>query len=150
MSTQYLDPINQNEIVDQLQNAPNMEKVYEIVNRVFPNWIENILDHYCPNYPHLEQNWHYLCRTNGFTPSQIIIVSHLSDDNDHMLMNNFLDLFYKAGFTVRLNKHCSPCSTCQQYVVPSEFMYNKLKEHNIRNLPSNWTSTCKRCNEQER
>ena len=148
MST-FTDPDNQNEIVDQIQNAQTIGTVYEIANRVFPNWIQDIVPHYCQNYPHLQQNWHYLCKQNRFVPSQIILVTYLSDDSDHSLMNIFLDVFYRAGFALRLNQHYRACSTCKQYAVPSEFMYNKFKEHNINPLPSVWTSTCKCCNEIE-
>ena len=146
MST-FTEPINQNEIVEQIRNAPDIGTVYDIANRVFPNWIQHIFYHHCPNYPHLEQNWHYVCRINGFRPSQIILVNSLSDESDNYIMNIFLDVFYKGGFAVRLNQHYSACSKCMQYAVPLEFMYTKFIEHNITQLPSVWTSTCKFCNE---
>jgi hypothetical protein len=38
-------------------------------------------------------------------------------------------------------------SMFQMYAVPLEFMYTKFIEHNITQLPSVWTSTCKFCNE---
>ena len=146
-STTFSDPTNLSTIVEQVKNAQTIRNIYEIANNVFPNWILNFVSHYCQNYPHLEQNWHYICKQNNFRPSQIIIVSYLSDDSEHSLMNIFLDIFYKAGFIVRLTDHYTICQNCNQFVVPTKFMYDNFTERNITTIPSTWTPTCKNCNE---
>ncbi len=144
--TNYSDPADLDEIVEKIKNVQTFEGIYEIVNQVFPNWILKFVPRYCPNYPHIELNWHYICKENGSRPAQIIIVSYLSDDKDHRLMNIFLDVFYSSGFVVRLNQHYDVCSDCKQFAVPTEFMYQCFVEKNASYLPSRWTPTCKNCN----
>ena len=145
----YNDPEDIDSVVEQIMGAQTIGSIYEIANNVFPNWILTFVPHYCENYPHLEQNWHYICRKNESVPSQIVLVSYLSDDKDHKLMNMFLDVFYRAGFVIRSIDHYVTCQACDQFVVPTKFMYDKFKEHNIRNeIPSVWSSICKHCSEE--
>lgn len=140
----FSDPVEMDEIVDQIKNAQTIGSIYEIANNVFPSWIIGFVPHYCPNYPHLEQNWHYICKQNGFRPSQIVIVNYLSDDKHHKLMNMFLDIFYRAGFVVRLVDHYSICQGCNQFAIPTKFIYDMFVDRNI-SVPSRWTSICKEC-----
>jgi hypothetical protein len=92
-----------------------------------------------------------MCYQNGIFPAAIVLVSYLSDDEEHRLMNIFLDAFYKGGFVVRLVKHFSPCPTCSNFqtAVPTKFMYDKFVENNIVSLPLTWSPTCKKCNENK-
>ena len=142
----YTDPSNLDDIVEQIKNAQTFEGIYQIVNTVFPNWILKFVPHYCPNYPHIQQNWYHICRQNNLKPAQIIIVNYLSDDKEHRLMNIFLDVFYSSGFVVRLNQHYDICSRCQSFAVPTEYMHRCFVERNIPNIPSVWTPTCYNCN----
>jgi hypothetical protein len=148
-STRFSDPIDLDSIVQQIKNAQTIGSIYEIVNNVFPDWILNFVPDYCLNYPHLKKNWHYVCKQNNFKPSQIIIVNYISDDRNHSLMNIFLDVFYRAGFIVRLIEHIAVCPSCKQVAVPTKFLYDKFIERDISTIPNSWTPTCKNCNDTE-
>jgi len=146
----FKDPDNLNDIVNQIKNAQTIGTIYSIINNVFPNWILGFTRRYCPNYPHLTQNWHYICKQNNFIPAQVIIVSFINnfESKEHTLMNIFLDIFYKSGFSVRLSSNYKICPDCNNYVVPTINMYEKFVECNIETIPSTWTETCKKCNEE--
>lgn len=145
--SQFTDPNNLDIVVQDIKSCRTIGELIELVNNVFSGWIIGLFPRYCYSYPHLTQNWNYICNQNGVQPAMIVIVSYLSDDKDHSLMNIFLDAFYKAGFVVRLVEHYIPCSSCYQAIVPSRLIYDKFVENNILRLPSIWTSTCRECNE---
>lgn len=145
--SQFNDPDNLDMVVENIKSCKTIGELIELVNNVFSGWIIGLVPRYCEAYPHLTQNWNYICNQNRVNPAMIVIVSYLSDDKEHSLMNIFLDTFYKAGFLVRLVNHYAPCSKCHQFIVPSREIYNKFVENNILRLPSVWTSTCQECNE---
>ena len=147
--SQFTDPEDLDRVVEDIKACKTIGELIELVNNVFSGWIIGLVPRYCESYPHLTQNWNYICNQNGVRPTMIVIVSYLSDDKEHSLMNIFLEAFYKAGFVVRLVDHFAPCSTCYQMVVPSREIYDKFVENNILRLPSVWTSTCKQCNESK-
>ncbi len=145
--SQFTDPEDLDRIVADIKGCRTIGELIELVNNVFSGWIIGLVPRYCESYPHLTQNWHYICNQIGVRPAMIVIVSYLSDDKEHSLMNIFLESFYKAGFVVRLVDHFAPCSRCYQMVVPSREIYGKFVENNMLRLPLAWTSTCKQCNE---
>ena len=145
--SQFTDPDDLDRIVQDIKSCKTIGELIELVNNVFSGWIIGLVPRYCNAYPHLTQNWNYISNQMRVQPSMIVIVSYLSDDREHSLMNIFLETFYKAGFVVRLIDHFAPCSTCLQAIVPSRAIYNKFVENNILRLPSVWTSTCQECNE---
>ena len=147
--SQFNDPDNLDRVLEDIKACKTIGELIELVNNVFSGWIIEIIPKYCKAYPHLTQNWNYICNQNRVQPTMIVIVSYLSDDREHRLMNIFLDAFYKAGFVVRLVDHYSPCSSCYQSVIPTREIYNKFVENNILRLPSVWTSTCQDCNENK-
>lgn len=147
--SQFSDPDNLDKIIEDIKSCRTIGELIELVNNVFSGWIIGLVPKYCSAYPHLTQNWHYICNQNRVRPAMIVIVSYLSDDSEHSLMNIFLDAFYKAGFVVRLVNHFAPCSSCYQAIVPSRSIYDKFVENNILRLPSLWTSTCQNCNENK-
>jgi hypothetical protein len=145
----FTDTEDLDRIVQDIKACKTIGELIELVNNVFSGWIIGLVPRYCNSYPHLTQNWNYICNQMRVNPSMIIIVSYLSDDKEHSLMNIFLETFYKAGFVVRLVEHYAPCSRCHQFIVPSREIYNKFVENNILSLPSLWTSTCQECNENK-
>jgi hypothetical protein len=146
--SQFTDPEDLDRVVADIKGCKTIGELIELVNNVFSGWIIGLVPRYCESYPHLTQNWNYICNQIGVRPAMIVIVSYLSDDNEHSLMNIFLEAFYKAGFVVRLVEHFAPCSRCYQMVVPSREIYEKFRENmNILRLPLAWTSTCRQCNE---
>lgn len=147
--SKFNNPEDVERIVDIIKSTKTIGDMFELVNNVFEGWLIGLIPRYCKSYPHLTQNWHYICRQNGVRPTMIVIVSYLSDDKEHSLMNIFLEAFYKAGFVVRLVEHFVPCPTCNEVVVPTNFIYDKFVENNISTVPSVWTPTCSECNENK-
>ena len=147
--SQFTDPEDLDRVIDDIKACKTIGDLIELVNNVFLGWIIGLVPRYCESYPHLTQNWHYICHQHRVQPVMIVIVSYLSDDKEHSLMNIVLEAFYKAGFVVRLVEHFAPCSSCEQFVVPTREIYDKFVENNILRLPSVWTSTCKVCIESK-
>ena len=58
----------------------------------------------------------------------------MSDKEDHKLIRIFADLFTTSGSVLRTINDLLPCSQCAS-AIPSEYVYNKMKEHKIKTLP---------------
>ena len=62
-------------------------------------------------------------------------------ENDEQL--SFAELLTHAGFIVRTKAELIPCSVCRS-AIPSETIYNKMKEHNMK-FNFQWSNKCRNC-----
>jgi hypothetical protein len=133
--TELNDPTSFNEI----NQLATMKDVFDLIERKYPNWIVDLVDKYSDDYPHLQNNWQTLVNYSKTKMQKIIIVENF--DNEEQL--SFAELLTHAGFIVRTKVELIPCSVCNS-AIPSETIYNKMKEHNIQ-FNFTWSNKCKNC-----
>jgi hypothetical protein len=124
-----------------LQNLKNMNEVFKYIQNTYPGWIMNILPSYPEEYSNLTKNWNEICELGKCKPQKILIVRDYSDENFLV----FSELFSMVGFHVRTISEIQECVNCHNKAIPTKFMYEKLKEQNNVNLPTEWKNSCKEC-----
>jgi hypothetical protein len=142
----FKDPENVEDIKETLKTLPTMKDILDLINKVFPNWIVTFFDKYSNDYPHLDKNWELITKELNIPKSQILIVENIynKDDEEHLLINLFCDIFTRSGFIVRRKNEIFPCEVCNA-AIPNNESYNKMKESNIQ-VPETWTQKCTTCN----
>jgi len=76
------------------------------------------------------------------------MVEFLAFDNNHLLLTAFVEVFTKAGFSVRVGAEFAPCPECHAGV-PIQGVYDIMKSEGNNNIPDSWSSRCKRCWKEE-
>jgi hypothetical protein len=142
----YIDPPNAPEIISKMYNLSTLGDIKNLVDEIFPEWFVTVMDSYCANYPHLQQNWSKICQMIPVRPTQVMIVEELYDSTDesHTVLNAFAECFTRAGFSVRRKREYIPCSKCNKVAIPSRPLWIILKEKNIK-TPLEWSSSCYNC-----
>ena len=118
----------------------SMKEVFDYITTKHPGWIINMYDDYCKDYRELHENWMILCDSFKARPQKIILIERLELD-DHF---NFAELLSQTGFVVRTKYEFSPCSKCQLLLIPTQQIYDKLKE-NHKDVPNVWSASCSTC-----
>jgi hypothetical protein len=140
----YKDPENLDFILKEMNNIKDLDGILNMINTIYPDWIVYILNDYSEDYPHLIKNWNTIVSTSNIKKGKIIVVRFMSDKEDHKLIRIFADLFTTSGSVLRTINDLLPCSQCAS-AIPSEYVYNKMKEHKIRTLPEKWSEKCAKC-----
>jgi hypothetical protein len=140
----YFDPPTTQDIIEEMTQAPTLGDVKQIVDREFPTWFIGILTEYCPDYPHLTMNWHRMTEI----PQAILMVEFLAFDYNHLLLTAFVEIFTKAGFSVRVGAEFAPCPECHAGV-PVQGVYDMMKVEGKDGIPDSWSTRCKRCWEEK-
>uniref|UniRef100_A0A6C0D1B3 Uncharacterized protein n=1 Tax=viral metagenome TaxID=1070528 RepID=A0A6C0D1B3_9ZZZZ len=143
MSDKYVDPENFSEIMDQIKTLPTLGDVIKLSFELFPAWIVDYIDDYCPDYPHLKENWQAICTTKSVSPLKIILVDEIIFDDDHKLIKIFCEILTLLGFSVRRSSELMKCTVCDR-AIPIFAIYNALKRENIT-VPAKWSSKCSEC-----
>jgi len=139
----YQDPENIEEIVKDIFKQKTIKDIYDMLNKIFPDFIVNVLTTFSGDYPHFDQNWAGMCIALKVNKAQIMLVKNYVEDDNHLLLKTFCEVFTQAGFVIRRYTEFFPCSVCNK-VLPNEFAYNKLKELNIK-VPEKWDTKCSNC-----
>ena len=111
----YYDPVNKQEIIDNINKSPTLKDVKDILDETFPTLFIGIMKKYSDDYTHLQENWNKICKQIGINTTQIIIFDDFPyDDTEekHELAKLFSECFTKAGFSVRRKSEYIPCKTC--------------------------------------
>ena len=140
----YNDPENLDFILKDMNTIKDLDGILNMINIIYPDWIVYMLNNYSEDYPHLIKNWDTIVKTSNLTKGKIIVVRFMSDKEDHKLIRIFADLFTTSGSVLRTVNDLSPCPKCS-LAIPSEYVYNKMKEHKIPTLPEKWSIQCTKC-----
>ena len=144
MSNKFIDPENIKDIEEKIKNCPTIKDINDLVNITFPTWIVGFIDKYSDDYSHLNTNWELLSKKNiNINPTQIIIVDNILYDDNHKLIQIFIDLYTMVGFLVRTKNDVFICKICNK-AIPNLEMYKRMKEMNI-NVPEKWSNKCSKC-----
>jgi len=139
----YLDPPDAAHILERMRQVRTMGELKGIADAAFPDWFVTTMEVYCPDYPHLQQNWYKVCQKIGVRPTQIMIVEDILHDEDHSVVANFAECFTRAGFSVKRKYEFIPCENCGS-AVPTQLMWQLLSEKGFT-VPNTWSEKCVGC-----
>ena len=142
-SDPYQDPDNIEDIVKDIFKQKTIKDVYDMLNKIFPDFIVNVVSSYSEDYPHFDHNWSGMCISLKVNKAQIMLVRDYKEDDHHLMLKTFCEVFTQAGFVIRRYTEFFPCSVCNK-ALPNEFAYNKLKELKIQ-VPEKWNTKCSTC-----
>jgi len=143
MTDNYQDSGNIEATVKDIFKLKTIKDIQDLLLKIYPGFIINVLDKFSEDYPHFDQNWTGMCMSLKVNKAQIMLVDNFIEDDNHLLLKTFCEIFTQAGFVIRKYTEFFPCSVCDK-VLPNEFAYNKLKELNIR-VPEKWDTKCSTC-----
>ena len=127
-----------------LKDLPTIQDVINAVDEKYPNWIICFLDDYSSDYPHLKSNWQYLTNISNKQMQKIVIIDKYSLKDEDETQFTFCEILTLAGFVIRTKNELIPCSKCKVKAIPTEFVYNKMKEIG-KNVPETWSDHCSSC-----
>ena len=139
----YKDPENVGNIIKSIIKMKTIKEIHELLMNMYPTFLKNTFEEYSKDYPQFDINWTGLCMALKTRKAFILLVDDWEEDDDHLLLKTFCEIFTQAGFIVRKYKDFFPCPTCK-HVLPTQDTYNKLKESKIK-VPDIWLSKCKNC-----
>lgn len=148
MTDTYSDPANLEEFMERVKNAPNLGEIKNIADEAFPSWIVTLLPGFCPDYPHLTENWESICTSAGCPKTEVLIVDGFTFDEHHKLIATLAECFTKCGFAVRRKVEFIPCVNCG-VAVPSPALYRTL-ENSKAPCPMLWSDHCSKCPDVKR
>jgi|688.fasta_scaffold879332_2 hypothetical protein len=142
LNLKYKDPLNIDEILNNIKNQKTLKDINDFIKSVYPDWIMYFLNEYSNDYIHMQQNWHAAAKNYNIKPTQILIVEYLNNDEEHKLISTFAELFTLCGFIVRSQQQIQPCSKCMR-AIPTKNYFDILKE-NIK-IEMEWQPSCYNC-----
>ncbi len=142
--SKYVDPDNVKEILTLITTKKTFGEIYDMICTIFPGWIISFADNYSKDYKHLSINWSIFSKEINTNPAQIVIVDELyQEDQQHVLIQIFTEIFTKCGFQVRTKDDLILCKICH-LAIPSQRNYIKMKELNL-DVPEIWKDYCTTC-----
>ena len=148
----FTDPPNKDEVIEALKNAPTHKDVVDIIKTTFPDWIMGWPNQYCVDYPHLKNNWEYMCQKIKCDPLCVIIVREVAPGltegeapeigNMH-LIRMFTELLTIFGHSVRRCTEFVSCPLCGD-AIPVKPIYDEFKARKI-DCPGIWSGRCSTC-----
>ena len=139
----YEDPENMEAVVKDLMTLQTIKEIYDLLLKIYPDFVINVLSKYSTDYPHFDINWRGICETLKVPKAQIILVDDHPEDDKHFLVKTFSEILTQAGFIIRRYTEFVPCTVCNS-ALPTEPIYNKLKENKIK-VPEKWDTKCSTC-----
>jgi hypothetical protein len=139
----YQDPENIESVMKDILKLQTVKEVYDLLLTIYPDFVINVLSSYSKDYPHFDLNWRGMCETLKVQKAQIILVDQYPENDQHLLLKTFSEILTQAGFIIRKYTEFIPFSLCQA-ALQSEYIYNKLKENNIK-TPEKWDIKCSTC-----
>jgi len=137
MSDSFVDPTDKDEILNKLKELPTLGDVKKLVDEVFPGWFTGIIKRYSLDYPQLQKNWEDICNKNNVSPLEILLVRNIIwDDDNHILVKTFCELFTRSGFSVRRLGEYFPCEICD-LALPNKNICELLQ--------TPFKTTCQKC-----
>lgn len=147
--SKYRDPDNIDELMNEIKECPNISAIMDFIHKYIPGWFVTLLDSYSGDYPHFQETWIKLCIHMEISPTKIMIVDEMIFDDNHKLIRTLSELFTRCGFSVKRKLEFIPCEVCGR-AIPTEFVYQKLKRENRRDLPEKYSEYCTSCVNNEK
>lgn len=125
----------------ELVDSKQPEKMLDIVNTQFPNWITHVSSGYHLKYNMLNRNWNDICENLKCERQKILLVSTVptKDDEDQQLaaeMAFACDFLTQKGFVIRRDIEFLKCKNSDS-VYPCKELYNEMRKGKI-NVPHVW------------
>lgn len=139
LNDKYKDDEKYDEHLKIIKQIPNIGKIIEYINTVFPTWLLGLYEGYCYNYPTFNNN----LKKN--ITNKILLVDDMIFDDEHRLIRTFAEIFSKSGFLVRSKQEFIPCKSCKNKLVPTYYLYNALKIQKNISFPETWSDKCYKC-----
>lgn len=144
IDSDYTDPPNKDQIMNDIKNAEMHDDVIKIINNTFPGWILGWPKRFCVDYPHFQSNWEFVCKRTKSSPLSVIIVDRVVfNDPTHSLLQFFCELLTMFGHSVRRKEEFIGCKLCGN-AIPTQPVYRQLKERKLQ-VPSFWSMRCQSC-----
>jgi len=144
MENKYKDLDNYDLIFEKIKELKTIGEIYDLIKKLYPEWIMFFLKSYSNDYPHLQKNWEMVTKKNNIKNTDIMIVEYLVLDENHKLINIFCEILTSAGFIVRSIEELFPCDVCNR-AIPSENTFNLMKEKDIKLPIEKWSKICSGC-----
>lgn len=140
----YEDTADAKDIIDELNDIRSDSELLIFIKSKFKNWIVQELREYSPDYPHLTENWAYMCHQARIEPKSILLVREIVFDEHHKVMSAFCEKLTRAGYVVRRIGDIFPCETCGRAIICSESWFMLRKKGGFR-IPDMWSEKCVSC-----
>lgn len=142
--TGFEDPVNVDEIMQEILTCKTYGDIVAIILKIFPDWILGEIKQYSKDYPHLKNNWDYLCKRNKSEQLSILIVSKIFFNRpNHTLLNVFCELLTLFGHSVRRVHEFTPCKICGDGI-PSKDFFTEFQDRKLIKI-SCWMLKCHGC-----
>jgi hypothetical protein len=138
---------NNDRFINLLEEFNTMTDEYDIlcfIEKVFENWLVNVIDGYSSDYKRLDKNWGFLCNQMNIRKRKIILVSDLNFDDGFSILKLVCERITTMGFLIRRECEFVKCVKCG-LAIPSEDLYDKLKLTIPKCLPKKWENQCSDC-----
>jgi hypothetical protein len=139
----FKDPPNKQEILEKLTQLKTVQETHEFIEQYFPGWLIISLSEYSKDYPHLQNNWEKICELSKSQKQQIVLVSDIKFDNEHIATNVIAEFMTRNGYCVRRSAEFLSCKNCER-AIPCKNIWQLMKEKNIP-VPKKWSDSCSRC-----
>jgi hypothetical protein len=139
----FVDPENKEEIIRMLITLKTREETHEFIEKHFPGWLILSLAEYSKDYPHLQKNWEKICEMSGCKTQDIILVSDIKFDNEHIVTSVIAEFMTRNGFCIRRSEEFISCINCER-AIPCKNLWYMLKEKGM-SVPDKWSEQCSSC-----
>lgn len=156
----FEDPLNRDELIDQLKQLETIQHVFNFVNSIYPTWIVSRSKNYSNDYNFFNSNWDHMIRllkeklNKSLQKEEIIIVKDIGigcAPGEKILIRTICELLTLAGFCLRDSNTFSTCPECMS-AIPTESFYNTLKDiqtkHSEITIPNTYSIKCISCTSQ--
>ena len=129
------------EWISTLIELNDTDKIMEIIDTQFPNWIKHISTAYHTKYNYLNRNWNEICKNLKCERQKILLVSHIpnKDDKDQQKaseMSFICDFLTQRGFVIRRDIEFLKCKNSDN-VYPCKELYKIMKKNELQ-VPHAW------------
>jgi hypothetical protein len=132
------------ELFDQFNSIEDEYEILCFIEKVFENWLVDVIDGYSNDYSQLNENWGKLCTQMGTVKRKIILVANLNFNDSHKLLRLVCDKVVMKGFLIRRTCEFIKCRKCNKALL-SEELFHKLRVFNAANIPESWSDSCINC-----
>jgi len=140
----YTDPDNKDEIIEQLKELDSTQDIRSMIEEIFPGWLKWYASGYSKDYPHLTNNWSFICRKNNTSAKKVIIVDEIFfDKENHFVLMLFCEIMTRNGYVVRRKEEYVSCKNCEK-AIPSKHVWQQMKNAGLI-IPQIWSDKCSEC-----
>jgi hypothetical protein len=139
----FKDPVNKEEILEKLQTIKTREETHQFIDNHFPGWLVISLTEYSKDYNYLQKNWEKICEMSKCKTQEIVLVSDIKFDKEHIAINVIAEFMTRNGYCVRRSEEFLSCVTCEK-AIPCQNLWKLMKDKNMP-VPKKWSEKCSSC-----